>query len=154
MSIAVGSLAGTITGITGLFGGENKDPERLAANALALNLAVSGNPAALEYLRGRTGTVPGGVRLSASLPIKDASKGATINGWATALAKKDAIQKVAQVLAAANGGGGGAANAVESSPLSDAADAASKAAGGIPSSVLVVGALVLGFLAFRAFSGK
>lgn len=89
MGLALAPVAGAVQVISGLFGGNSKDPGRLAANASAFSDAQAGDPSAVTYLKarsGRYGTIP-------ITPPWHGDPDSPLGGWATSKAKDDAFTK-------------------------------------------------------------
>lgn len=82
LGIVLPAVGGVVSAISSIFGGNDKDPGRLATNQQAYNLAVSGNtdpfnghPSPLQFLLDMSGHGDPGM------------------GWATSTAKNDAWNK-------------------------------------------------------------
>lgn len=89
MGLAIAAVAPVISGISSLFGGNSKDPGRLASNASAYADAQAGDPSAVTYLKarsGRFGTIP-------ISPVWHGDPASPLGGWATSKAKDDAFTK-------------------------------------------------------------
>lgn len=141
MGIALPAIGGAISAIGGIFGGDSKDPNRIATNTRAYNLAVS-NPSAifedsgvtgLEFLRMHSQVAQGGSP-----------------GWATAAAANDAKAKYtkAQSVLAATGGTGTA----YASPSASSVLGANAAGLSVPP-LLLAGAAAIG-IAMLMKSGR
>lgn len=95
LGLALPAVGGAISAISSVFGGNSKDPNRIATNTRAYNQAVSGNDgpfegasSALEFLR-------------IHAVMNDAD-----GGWATQAATSDAATKYNRALAVINGQSG------------------------------------------------
>lgn len=142
MGLAIPAVAGAISAIGGLFGGNSKDPGRLATNAAAYGDAQAGDASAVTFLKarsGRYGTIP-------ISPPWHGDPASPLGGWATSKAKDDAFAKynaVSQSVPYVQTTSAGATVA-----LPTAAKPIAAAVGGIPTSTLLVAGAAVLALAF------
>lgn len=92
--VSTAVVVGTATQTYSTLTANKKDPERLAKNAEAYKLAIAGSQAALDFLKYRSG------RYGTIEYIPAPINAGPIGGWATDVAKADALRLYNSALAA------------------------------------------------------